>query len=551
MLRREQLQKRNCVLPLMADGNYNIDEWLDEEGEENNNILLLVGTKNFTEIISIVCTSADELVQASNDRDRSKYRCTTDRLGSLQKNKFYVPFSYGLEIAQIGYLSDSNVKMILGSVYTDQSRIFKIEFVDTIAYTASLAVGDNDQDVSWVSANHCQNGSSILLYKATKSGIYEAIKAQRKQLLDTTSYENIMTLCGSNDNMRKLCKRDKEINSHILSLETRLKFQSERAIFYIDTDQELIIYDKTNQESLMLGDVENSGNIIIDPKSLIVAATNSRIFEQTSYTDGIQLIKNFNKIPYYTKKEPGHIYGPVITLNTKINIVTYLSRNGQEILYNILDLDTKSTFSTIIDETGAESWVPLYNTNNDCDVMALYEKIIIINMYDAKKIFSDADTPMNIINIPMAEDTIILSISSKKFSDTDHKTIFFVSLNYTNVSGIIYLYNLNKKMDTKLTLSSPAQKLFIYAPDKFVYATYEEIAVVSMDTMNVLKTVTKLPNIDIYYLSVYKEHILTSKDDKISVYSINPSRRFPVNYNKIEEALLVFSTEDIINQLIQ
>jgi hypothetical protein len=145
--------------------------------------------------IEIVCTSLKELEISMKNQSTVMYKCsgnsgykagtdiptTLEELGdgenmdiginNVDLSISYIQFTYGVDTnsAITGYLPESQVKSIIQETNDGNvTKIYDLVFVDTISHTASkLNTPTGTEPPNYISTNHCQAGSSILVYKVT------------------------------------------------------------------------------------------------------------------------------------------------------------------------------------------------------------------------------------------------------------------------------------------------------------------------------------------------------------------------------------------------
>ena len=176
-------------------GNINTSSWSNKEG----NILLIVEPVPGLEP-DLVCTNVKELEYALRENSGIMYRCGGTRgnragsqvmvddiatlgdvpydlsMANVDKSVEYIPFVYDVDDRTTvkGYLPKKDMKIILGMAKGNSDLpVVVLKFVDTITHTADKSVMRSG---SMLGANHCQAGSSILLFTLERTNdmtIYE------------------------------------------------------------------------------------------------------------------------------------------------------------------------------------------------------------------------------------------------------------------------------------------------------------------------------------------------------------------------------------------
>jgi len=143
----------------------------------------------------LVCTSVKDLKRQMRDNNNILYRCTVPEGGhvyfppgesellrlqdlgphdpydirteDVDESVEYVPFTYAVDErgSTRGYLTKSSIERIItASNSSDNARVFKLKFIDSISHTYNK-VGSGG-----LGANHCQAGSTVLLFDVEDYG---------------------------------------------------------------------------------------------------------------------------------------------------------------------------------------------------------------------------------------------------------------------------------------------------------------------------------------------------------------------------------------------
>ena len=540
MLKRKQLRRKNCILPLMADPEYDIDEWLNEKGEENNNIIFIVGTRNMDEITAIICTSATEIEMAMKDRDKCKYACEKNNMGTVQKDKKYIPFVLGMEAGDIGYISKEEANSILYLVYTQKGRIFELSFETTIPYTASIAAAD-DLNPNWISANHCQTGSTILhytvSYRPEGQKVLDVVEAQRKRILQITNYDRILKLCKET-NKKLLCDRDPEIQEHIKNLAEIKKFADNQLIVYKTNKNALIAYDKVTEEKVKL--IDNSLGVSFDYKNIISASLTTK--------SGISIFRNLNTTPFFNKFDPSVSYEDIMTLNHDQKFVTYITVDeDDDVIYNLTEYNIDRTITEKLCQYTEES-VSKNDNNLDIFIDESNMEVKIINPVDFK------NGEMNYLNINISG--YIKGVSSIMSKNKEYLTIIVEEKEYTgdyedNYADIV-LYRNNKYDNKKLPVYSTVNSISIANNKEFVYMFSNKIYIANLETMENTNEIVLKPRLSTYmtnYIKMYNDKIIFLKKDGLYVLINKEDPGSIQKYAYIVSAQAIFMSDKAIENL--
>ena len=178
---------------MQATGDINTSSWYPTP----ENILFSIEFYPGAET-EIVCTSSVELRHTMVDQSRVLYKCssssgykagtsihvTLDELedgenmdisiNDVDISTAYIPFTYGIDGTTTinGYLPEWQIKRILTQTDSELvTRIYDLVFVDTISHTASkFNTSAGTENPNYVSTNHCQAGSSIIIFKVVEFG---------------------------------------------------------------------------------------------------------------------------------------------------------------------------------------------------------------------------------------------------------------------------------------------------------------------------------------------------------------------------------------------
>ena len=530
MLKRKQLKRKNCILPLMADPEYDIDEWLNEKGEENNNIIFIVGTRDMDEITAIICTSATEIEMVMKDRDKCKYACEKNNMGTVQRDTKYIPFVLGMEAGDIGYISREEANSILYLVYAKKGRIFELSFETTIPYTASIAAAD-DINPNWVSANHCQTGSTILhytvSYREDKQGILDVIEAQRQRILQIKNYDKILQLCKETDK-KLLCDNDPEILEHIQNLKDIKRFSDKNLIIYENMHGALIVQDKITNDQVKI--IRSSGGVFFDYKNILITSIDCYIVNKKFR--GLSIFKNLNREPIFTKNEPGLKYEYIFNLNHVNGIVTYITYKEHDSnisYYNFTEYKTNTTLSLEL-----KNYVEKSKSSNNLDIIFVYHKVQIFDPEEFK------NKPKKCVDIKSKN--FILDASCIKISKNEYSTLICTSTS-TNYHNIIrYKNNTKKKV---LKIPEFVNNVSISNSEEFVYYTKNKIHIANLKTMKDVKeielcinlpyiTCVKKYNDKIVFVTPGKMSVLNENTEEIKDYNVKDAERLFLSNEAIE-----------------
>ena len=205
---------------VMEAGDTNAADW---ETDDPNNIMLLVEFEDGSN--TLVCTDKTEIEWALNDIKQVLYRCGSKRgiiinqfvnnisnlprgvryqydqgqraynildqtiddvdtlpsgirydismRDSIDRSVKYVPFTYGFagNSPMKGYLTDKDIQKLLLIIQNRSTPVVSVKFKNTIPFTVDLQLadhifgdGENLQEAT-LGANHCQHGSTIMLFE--------------------------------------------------------------------------------------------------------------------------------------------------------------------------------------------------------------------------------------------------------------------------------------------------------------------------------------------------------------------------------------------------
>ena len=361
----DKLPSKKCILPLMADPEYDIEEWL----KENEDSILLVNTN----LNQVICTSIEEIVASIMDRDRSKYLCPAESMRDIDRDTYYVQFSYGMDLGENGYISVDEFERVISLFKTKKERIFKVKFVTVEPFSVSVALAQNDNPEDhqrFVSANHCQKGSNLRIYKIDGIGNIDTIaKTQRNYLLSIQNYTELLTACGNSNQRKKLCENDILIGKHI-------DFLRERK----DWKKKLLFYSKKNRNSYDLnvfnyrtGETKNiiarENSVCCNYELNLMAAVNSRNILKVYYTF------DFRNVLLEVKNVV-----EVLSISDKYKLISCLQKESNNYVYAVYSTkDMTLVNSTNFDDINSRKY-KILNTIGDCDLIAFEDTFVTIGL---------------------------------------------------------------------------------------------------------------------------------------------------------------------------